>query len=523
MGHFAHREGMDLTTAAPYIGDKVAWDSTGLVVADDELLDRLDKPYLSASTSKNLHSCPARYVGDKALPGGWDLFGAPEKGTAAHTVLERLYQLPPGRRDEKHAMAILTEMIAEGPMVGDDVDYARAIGQDPVKHNRWVAAIGAAYSGIFAIEDPATVQVHTTEMRLDGVEVGGVPFKGFIDRVDIIEDGALRVVDFKTGKDKSRVNPRFDDDHGDQIRLYVEALRVKLGEKPKAGYLYYIEHGKKRRVAIADKDIKTTVRGFQAGWDTLQRSVAARRFEARTSPLCGWCSLVNSCPFARAASLVDRKGGAPEAVDLGIPEVRADGTVKPLVGSQPRWEDRVAEPVPAAHTPDEAEPPRSPDERDIMTSNRPWREAKPYDGSDIDGHLSLNSYAATAVFGITTLAAEQLATHDQKVGPGTVTGLASVLATVVQRAQAQVTEGSQDWQEGSNTRLRGVLRTSLDVIPLPFGQSPEQWERWMNRTVNLMVAVSATAISLYDNGPSLDLDGLAAATGYVAQAQDQAA
>lgn len=152
----------------------------------------------------------------------------------------------------------------------------------------------------------------------------------------------------------------------------------------------------------------------------------------------------------------------------------------------------------------------------MSTNERPWREAKPYDGSDIDGHLSLNSYAATAVFGLTTLAAELLVKGGQKVGPATVKALTGVLAQVVLDAQAKVTKGSRDWQEGSNTRLRGVLRTSIDVIPLPFGQDEAEWAKWVNRTINFMVAVSATAIDIYDNGPVADLSALAQVTAPVA-------
>ena len=68
-------------------------------------------------------------------------------------------------------------------------------------------------------------------------------------------------------------------------------------------------------------------------------------------------------------------------------------------------------------------------------------------------------------------------------------------------------------QEGSNTRLRGVLRTAVDVIPLPFGGDEAAWTAWAQRTVRFMVAVSATAIDLYDNGPVADLAALAQATG----------
>lgn len=909
-----------IATPSLYMGDRVAWLDGKLIVTDDELLAKVDRPYLSASTSKSMHSCPARMVSDRAVPSGFDLFGATEKGSAAHTVLERMYQLPPGRRDAQHAMAILTEMSKEEPQFDGDVDYAKMLGSDQVRYNQWIAAIDASYRGVFTIEAPRDVDVHSTELRLDGVEVAGVPFKGFIDRIDHLKRGGLGVVDYKglaldtpiptptgwttmgalkvgdqvlgtaglpvnvtvksqvhnrpcyrltfsdhssvvcdnvhlwtvseskqgrlststlgadelfsrfealavegtprslsianaaplnlpvastlpidpwllgawlgdgktdgasftvgkqdaddmltllkqhwvgrvtveprslasaslpltvsmsapepdqcgmghgsermirrtyvgrrdtiacaecsrlhsaathagvawgvkrnpdrwnvslrtvlsdagflgnkhvpveylrgsrdqrlallqglmdtdgywnptriravlvttrkqiadaaaelvvslgvtpqlharpyvnavrpdataytieftpvgfnpfllprkavqvdqflrenhsrpralrrvivsmvevesvptqciqvdapdslylcgplmvpthnTGRDLAKPNPRFDDAHGDQIRLYVEGVRVMTGEKPKAGHLLYISHGTSRRVNISDADIAKTKRGFAASWDALRTAVDARNFGTKVSPLCGWCPLVNSCPTGRDAGKTDKKGGAPSAVDLGIPSLRRDGKSIPLVGHAAKWADPAAvagsvpEPVHAAHLSSGEEPPRNTDEgANGMTDNsRPWKEAKPYEGSDIDGHLSLNSYAATAVFGLSSLAAEQLAKHGQRVGPASVKALTALLASVVLDAQDTVTNGVHDWQYGANTRLRGVLRTSLDIIPLPFGEDEEAWAKWVKRTNGFIVAVAATAIDLYDNGPVVDLAALA--------------
>lgn len=487
-----------------------------MLIVSDELLEKINKPYLSASTSKAMHSCPAHLVVDRALPRGFDLFGAAELGTAAHTVLERLYVLPPGRRDNQHAMAILTELAREAPHYEGDVDYAKALGADPVRHTQWIASVSAGFSGIFKIEDPVDVVVHSTELLLDGIEVAGVPFKGFIDRVDELPDEELSIVDYKTGRDLSRPNPMWDDDHGDQIRLYVEAATVKFERKPKAGFLYYIQHGKKRRVAISNAEVAKTKRAFAESWADLQNAVASREFTTRQSPLCGWCPAVNSCPTAAAAGLTDRKGGAPTAIDLGIPSLRPDGTVIPLVTTGPKWGAQAGPGVPvaadAAHTTCEEEPPEDPDLGDVMSnteSDKAWREAKPYDGSEIDGHLSLNSYAATGVFGLASLAAEVLAKAGQKVGPGSVKALTGVLGALVLNAQGVVTNGSRDWQDGANTRMRGALRTSLDIIPAPFGGDVDAWQKWMDRTTTLMIAVAATAIDLYNNGPVVNLDALA--------------
>ena len=77
------------TIAMPgvFLGERVAWSGNALTILDDELLAKIDRPYLSASTAKSMHSCPARLVADRSMPRGFDLFGAAELGSAAHTVL----------------------------------------------------------------------------------------------------------------------------------------------------------------------------------------------------------------------------------------------------------------------------------------------------------------------------------------------------------------------------------------------------------------------------------------------------
>jgi RecB family exonuclease len=60
------------------------------------------------------------------------------------------------------------------------------------------------------------------EHSFSGVEVGGVAFRGKIDRIDLMPDGGLRVTDFKTGKVTSINNP-LSDGQRLQLPLYARA------------------------------------------------------------------------------------------------------------------------------------------------------------------------------------------------------------------------------------------------------------------------------------------------------------
>lgn len=485
----------------PTLADQLAWDGSKLVVTDAELLSLIDRPYLSPSTAKSIRHCGARMVGERALPRRSDVFSAPEKGTAAHLVLERLYALPAALRDVDHAFLIQTDMVQQEPQDGQ-FDYMRAIGADPVRYAKWTSLVHSAWKGIFDIEDPTTVNVHAREMRLNGVLVGDVPFKGFIDRVDELDekDGepALRVVDYKTGRDLSRPNPNFEDEHGDQIRLYRAALEAKTGRRVKLGHLYYIEHGKQRRVAVNDADVKKSVRAFSAAWDLLRAGVERQRFAAQPSALCGWCPLVNSCPVARpATSAKDPRADAASADDLGIPTAAKSARTGTAAG-------------PAAHVRDVG----TSDDEQMETRNMgtsTWREGKPWetDGSGrMDGHLAMASYHATAVIGTASLAAEQLHAAGQKVAPSTMRALTAVLADVTLESQSAITHGSTDWGEGSNTRVRGALRTVLDILPLPFGGDQAAWDAWHKRAVTFTTSIVQTGIDLFEGTLPKDITAL---------------
>lgn len=465
----------------PSLGDQVAWNAEGnaLIITDDELLAKLDRPYLSPSTAKAMTSCAARMVAEKAIPEKFDLFKATSKGTAAHLVLERLYGLPAMRRDELHAQAILTRLSRDEPAPGE-VDYAREIGTDPVRMTQWLTAVHTAYRGIFEIEDPREVEVFAREFKLDDIKVGGVPFKGFVDRVDYVGGArpGLRTIDYKTGKDKSKPDKRFGDDHGDQIRLYKAGLEAATGERVVEGQLYYIEHGKRRRVAVADGEVRKTVKAFAKAWDVTRKAIDTATFATGPGVLCGWCPLVNSCPAAAAPrSPKDPRENAASAVDLGIPRLRPAHTDTPPAAH------RDSEPADSAATPD-SENPRGPI-MSIRTEDKAWIE-------DVQGRLNLNSYAAMAASGLVSRAVTLLTEAGMPLTRAHMQSLTDFLRDTVAIAQREIT-GTQSMSEGVHSRLRGALSTYIELgRALPFGEPADAWTTWQSKASKFMVAFVET-------------------------------
>ena len=93
----------------------------------------------------------------------------------------------------------------------------------------------AGHRGLWALEDPKAVDVRATEHDVEA-DLGGVPFRGIVDRLDEEGDG-LVVTDYKSGKAPSA---RFRRGRLDQVLLYAAAVEQATGEMPVHARLLYL-------------------------------------------------------------------------------------------------------------------------------------------------------------------------------------------------------------------------------------------------------------------------------------------
>ena len=241
---------------------------------------------LSPSGAGTFEQCPRRwrlrYVERLPDPPG----EAALAGSFAHRVLELLMQRDPHERTVEIAKAIAR---AEWPGVEADPDF-RALGFDETgsKHFRWKA--WQAIEGLWALEDPKAVDVRATEHDVEA-DLGGVPFRGIVDRLDEEGDG-LVVTDYKSGKAPSA---RFRRGRLDQVLLYAAAVEEATGEMPVHARLLYLGQ-RPVGIKVTREEIDSVVDKLAGTWAAINTACDTDEFEPRTGPLCGWCPYVDRCP-----------------------------------------------------------------------------------------------------------------------------------------------------------------------------------------------------------------------------------
>ncbi|KQO98657.1 RecB family exonuclease [Leifsonia sp. Leaf264] len=510
--------------------------------------DRIRRKALSASTSKSMKGCLARFAGEKLLPRDDDPFTVSALGTSTHAVLEDLYNVTPKKRTklkfleirDKHADEMWSE---KARLEAEETPEAWA-----GKRQFWIDEVSRLGLGEFDITDPTQVTTYKTELPFDGVHIAGVPAMGFIDRVEVVkvaDKDEYLVIDLKTGKMKNAFElNKHGDDHGDQIRLYSDAIREVTGKPAAIGRIHYTQFGVARDIPLTDAAMQKTREQFRSAWDTHNKVMETGEFTTEVGPLCGWCPLVNACPAAKAAGKVDLtnttkvngrrvvdptlEATAYPAVQLGIPTIRPDAKkfgsklppVAPVVVdvaqklhqiaasavSTPTdpyadipWSDvaTAAEPAGSAHAGNDKYPTYA--KEDIVTNPAAiFSDGKPWEPT-INGTLNGASYAAIAVISLPQMAGELLHEAGRDITGASVDALTDLLAGIIVDVQKPLRGGEFDWAAGINTRIRGALRTTLETLPLPWdATSEDEWKAWRAKATKRTHVFVTKAIRTYN-------------------------
>lgn len=268
-------------------------------------------PTLSPSRAGDFMTCPLRFrfrVIDR-LPEQPSTAAA--RGTVVHSVLERLYDLPPADR----TLAQAAELI--GPQWDGLVEAEPSLAElfdadEPAERDAWLAGARDLLATYFDLEDPRRLEPAERELYVETVLESGLRLRGYVDRLDVAPSGEVRIVDYKTGKAPSEL---FEARAMFQMRFYALVLWRQLGRMPRLLQLMYLGNGEVLRYQPDEHDLLATQRKIEALWQAIERAMERQDWRPRQSRLCEWCSFQALCP---------EFGGTPPPLPVVEPTDAAD-------------------------------------------------------------------------------------------------------------------------------------------------------------------------------------------------------
>ena len=249
---------------------------------------------LSPSRAADFLSCPLlfrfRTIDRLPEPPSVDAM----RGTVVHQVLEDLFDLPAPERTPERAQSMVDEVWAQisvdepeaAAMFAEDGDG----GPDVVA---WLLSCRESVRRWFDLEDPRRIEPAERELYVETLLDSKLLLRGFVDRVDEAPDGALRVVDYKSGR-----SPRegFEAKALFQLRFYALALWRTRGVVPRVLQLVYLGNSEIITYEPDEQALLATERKVEAVWRAIQHAEQTGDYQPQRSALCGWCAHQALCP-----------------------------------------------------------------------------------------------------------------------------------------------------------------------------------------------------------------------------------
>ncbi|MER7457847.1 PD-(D/E)XK nuclease family protein [Micromonospora sp. NPDC126480] len=247
---------------------------------------------LSPSRAADFKTCPLlyRFRSIDRLPERPTVEQA--RGTLVHAVLERLFDLPAAVRTPSAAGDLVApqweRLVAEQPELAD----LFADG-DEAARSAFLRSAAGLLEGYFAVEDPRRLEPAEREALISAVVDDELLIRGYLDRLDVAPDGALRVVDYKTG---GAPREAFEARALFQLKFYALVLWRTRGVVPRMLRLLYLKDAEVCDYAPDADELVRFERTVVALWRAIEAATAAQDFRPRPSRLCDWCSHQARCP-----------------------------------------------------------------------------------------------------------------------------------------------------------------------------------------------------------------------------------
>jgi putative RecB family exonuclease len=252
-------------------------------------IDRKVRGVLSPSRAGDFVSCPLlfRYRTIDRLPES----SSPDavRGTLVHQVLEDIFDLPAPERTPAAAHHLLEPAWQR---LQDDSRQAREVAS-ALDEPAWLESAHTVLDRWFTLEDPTRLEPAEREAYVEVTLPSGLQLRGIVDRLDRASDGALRVVDYKSG---SSPPEGFEARSLFQLRVYALIIWRSRGVVPTMLQLVYLGDGQIVRYEPDEEDLRATERKVDAIWEAIEVAKATGEFLPSRGKQCDWCAFKAHCP-----------------------------------------------------------------------------------------------------------------------------------------------------------------------------------------------------------------------------------
>ena len=268
---------------------------------------------LSPSRAGDFMACPLLYrfrTIDK-LPEPF----SPEavRGTMIHKVLEDLFDLPAVERTPERAADMLVP--AWDSLLEAEPLLAEMFGGEGPEVAAWLTSARVVLDKYFDLEDPRRLEPAERELYVETLLDSKLLLRGFVDRLDIAPDGAIRVVDYKSSKSPSEA---FEAKALFQMKFYALVIWRTRGVVPAMLRLVYLGNGELLHYVPDEHDLLATERKVEAIWRAIRQAEETGDWRPNRSRLCDWCAHRAICP---------EFGGTPPPLPERIPVPDPSGDV----------------------------------------------------------------------------------------------------------------------------------------------------------------------------------------------------
>jgi putative RecB family exonuclease len=215
-------------------------------------------------------------------------------GKSIHAVLEKLLSCHMGKDGQLYSndMALfptsLAQLLDEAWLTDGYTDQA-----DQEKRRREALRVLTAFFPVFQSTWPQMLYAE----HLINIELDGIPFTGIIDRIDRVDDGLLRVIDYKSSKPREASTLT---SHRFQVALYAAALgqQDEFREHRFILQTYYLRENLK---AEMNEGSEACISRARQVLTKAASRILSGDFRAKRSRKCFVCDFRDVCPVFRSS------------------------------------------------------------------------------------------------------------------------------------------------------------------------------------------------------------------------------